>query len=84
VFLGHHRLSAPSTNPQQIVLALQNMASQTNGANGFGPVRFIKLSYESADSTASALRLITTLFPDWEHGNIEFVKFTDGITNTVR
>lgn len=45
----------------------------------------IPLSYNNADSQASALRLILTLFPDWEHGEgpIEFIRFTDGITNTV-
>ena len=49
-------------------------------------IRYIPLTYNNADSQTSALRLILTLFPDWEHGNgqIEFVRFTDGITNTVR
>lgn len=48
-------------------------------------IRHIHLSYNPADSYTSALRLILTLFPDWEHaeGNVEFVRFTDGITNTV-
>ncbi|KAJ5561907.1 hypothetical protein N7535_003630 [Penicillium sp. DV-2018c] len=47
--------------------------------------RYIPLSYSHADSQASALRLILTLNPDWEGpGNaIEFVRFTDGITNTL-
>lgn len=47
--------------------------------------RYIPLSYSHADSQASALRLILTLNPDWEGpGNeIKFVRFTDGITNTV-
>lgn len=47
--------------------------------------RFIPLSYNHADSQASALRLVLALNPDWEHGDgkIEFVRFTDGITNTV-
>lgn len=47
--------------------------------------RYIPLSYNHADSQASALRLILTLNPDWEGpgNNIEFVRFTDGITNTV-
>lgn len=47
--------------------------------------RYIPLSYNHADSQASALRLILTLNPDWEGpGNdIKFVRFTDGITNTV-
>ena len=50
-----------------------------------GDIRRIPLSYNNADSQHSALRLILTLFPDWEHGEgqIEFIRFTDGITNTV-
>lgn len=49
------------------------------------PLRHIPLSYNNADSQTSALRLILTLFPDWEHGDgkIEFIRFTDGITNTL-
>ena len=49
-------------------------------------IPFISLSYNNADSQASAIRLMLTLFPDWEHGEgpIEFIRFTDGITNTVR
>ena len=48
-------------------------------------LRFIPLSYNNADSQTSALRLVLTLFPNWEHdeGKIEFIRFTDGITNTV-
>ncbi|KAG0155261.1 hypothetical protein PDIDSM_835 [Penicillium digitatum] len=47
--------------------------------------RYIPLSYSHADSQASALRLILTLNPDWggPGNNIEFVRFTDGITNTL-
>ncbi|KAJ5587626.1 uncharacterized protein N7459_003391 [Penicillium hispanicum] len=54
--------------------------------NGTTPaLRYIPLSYSPADSQSSALRLILTLIPDWEGpGNkIEFVRFTDGITNTL-
>lgn len=49
-------------------------------------LRYIPLSYNHADSQASALRLVLALNPQWEHaaGKIEFVRFTDGITNTVR
>ncbi|KAL2221122.1 putative ethanolamine kinase [Thermoascus aurantiacus ATCC 26904] len=47
--------------------------------------RYIPQSYNHADSQASALRLVLTLNPDWEGpGNkIEFVRFTEGITNTL-
>ncbi|EPE36325.1 Protein kinase-like (PK-like) [Glarea lozoyensis ATCC 20868] len=50
-----------------------------------GKVRFIPLSYNQSDSQTSALRLILTLRPDWENtdGKIEFIRFTDGITNTL-
>jgi ethanolamine kinase len=52
-----------------------------SGAN----IRFIPLSYNNAESQTSALRLILTLLPHWEHtdGKIEFIRFTDGITNTL-
>jgi ethanolamine kinase len=48
-------------------------------------LRYIPLSHNSADSQASALRLLFALFPDWEtsEGKVELVRFTDGITNTV-
>lgn len=46
-------------------------------------VRFIPLTYNQAESQTSALRLILTLRPEWENGKIEFIRFTDGITNTL-
>ena len=48
-------------------------------------IPYLPLSYSNADSQTSALRLILTLFPDWENsdGKIEFIRFKDGITNTV-
>lgn len=51
----------------------------------FNEIPYISLSYSNADSQTSALRLILTLFPDWEHsdGKIEFIRFKEGITNTV-
>ncbi|KAL3470596.1 kinase-like domain-containing protein [Aspergillus californicus] len=47
--------------------------------------RYIAKSYNHADSQASALRLVLTLNPHWEgpENQIEFVRFTDGITNTL-
>ncbi len=58
-----------------------------NSSNAGTPknLRHIPLSYNNADSQSSALRLILTLLPEWEHGEgpIEFIRFTDGITNTV-
>lgn len=48
-------------------------------------LRYIPLAYDHADSQSSVLRLVLTIKPEWEGpGNkIEFVRFTDGITNTV-
>ena len=49
-------------------------------------LKYIPLSHDASNSEPSALQLVTTLIPEWEHspGNIEFVRFTDGITNTVQ
>jgi len=49
-------------------------------------IRYIDLLYSNADSQESALSLILTLRPEWQatKDTIEFVRFKDGITNTVR
>jgi ethanolamine kinase len=63
------------------------MGSINGSAEVLAPTpRYIAKSYNHADSQASALRLVLTLNPHWEGGDnkIEFVRFTDGITNTVR
>jgi ethanolamine kinase len=48
-------------------------------------LRNIPLSYDNAEWERSALRLVYSLFPEWESepGEIKFTRFTDGITNTV-
>ena len=48
-------------------------------------VRFLPLSYDSQDSRASALRLVLAVRPGWADNaeDIELVRFTDGITNTL-
>jgi ethanolamine kinase len=47
-------------------------------------VKYIPLTYSPQDSHTSATRLILLLFPSWgQTGSIEFVRFTDGITNTL-
>ncbi|GAB7350939.1 hypothetical protein MBLNU459_g1446t2 [Dothideomycetes sp. NU459] len=48
-------------------------------------IRHIDLRYDYTDSDRSALALIHTLLPEWKHseGSVEFVRFTDGITNTL-
>ncbi|KAF4122625.1 ethanolamine kinase [Geosmithia morbida] len=52
-----------------------------------GRIRHIPLRYDSRnDSHASALSIIRSLMPDWASGkddNVEFIRFTDGITNTL-
>lgn len=60
--------------------------SNEYGVGDAPKVRLIPLSYVNAEAQSSALRLILTLCPDWEssEGNVEFERFTDGITNTVR
>ncbi|KAF2108537.1 kinase-like domain-containing protein [Lophiotrema nucula] len=51
----------------------------------FDSIRFVPLSYDQKDSRNSALNLILTLRPEWREtkDTIEFVRFTDGITNTL-
>lgn len=62
------------------------MATTENDAGCSSHLRYVPLLYDSAESEKSAARLIFTLVPEWEHaeGKLEFVRFTDGITNTVR
>ena len=61
------------------------MSSDGTSNDIYNNIPYLSLSYSNADSQTSALRLILTLFPDWEHseGKIEFIRFKDGITNTV-
>ncbi|EFX01328.1 choline/ethanolamine kinase [Grosmannia clavigera kw1407] len=47
------------------------------------PVRFLGLRYDAADSDGSARRLVLALRPEWEAEALQFVRFTDGITNTL-
>lgn len=50
-----------------------------------GRIRYIPHSYDGASSEASALQLVTALRPEWKEAgsNVQFVRFTDGITNTL-
>jgi ethanolamine kinase len=47
--------------------------------------KHIDLYYDNADSHESALALILALRPEWQatKDTIDFVRFKDGITNTV-
>lgn len=60
-----------------------NQDGELNG--GDHHIRYIPLSYDSADSRESALRLVLAIRPDWSESvsNVDFVRFTDGITNTL-
>ncbi|KAI5279567.1 hypothetical protein KEM54_004117, partial [Ascosphaera aggregata] len=48
-------------------------------------LRYIPLSYDHTDSENSARKLVVALFPEWDtaEGDVEFIRFTDGITNTL-
>lgn len=58
----------------------------TPSSEALSDLKYIPLSYNHADSENSARKLVTALFPEWEssEGEIQFIRFTDGITNTVR
>ncbi|KAI0548559.1 kinase-like protein [Xylaria curta] len=55
-----------------------------NGDHG-AQIPYIPLSYDSTNDDSSARQLILALRPGWSSpdSNIEFVRFTDGITNTL-
>ncbi|KFA61306.1 hypothetical protein S40285_05980 [Stachybotrys chlorohalonatus IBT 40285] len=61
------------------------MSSQPSNGDTGHHIRFIPLTYDSHNSQATALQLIHTLFPQWasDDSNVELVRFTDGITNTL-
>lgn len=44
---------------------------------------FLPLTFVPADANTCATHLILTLFPDWNAADLDFVRFTDGITNTL-
>jgi hypothetical protein len=58
-------------------------SSSPNGTHK--ELRHIPLAYNNESSEKSALTLIFSLQPKWEHleGPVEIEKFKDGITNTV-
>ncbi|KAF8451227.1 ethanolamine kinase 1 [Terfezia claveryi] len=48
--------------------------------------RFIALAYDSANAENSVLRLVYTIFPEWEDatvGKVEFTQLTEGKTNLI-
>lgn len=72
-------------------LHIQDMSSAfLNTVNGEGydndtTCQYIPLCYDPANSDTSARALIFTLYPEWETspGEVEFVRFKEGITNNA-
>ncbi|KAF3940291.1 hypothetical protein ABW19_dt0200176 [Dactylella cylindrospora] len=44
---------------------------------------FLPLTFTPADANTCATHLILTLFPEWNVADLDFIRFTDGITNTL-
>ena len=64
----------------------ENGAGNGTRNGGDHHIQYIPLAYAGGDdSTASAMRLVTAVRPDWsdEGSKVEFARFTDGITNTL-
>ncbi|KAK3383863.1 kinase-like domain-containing protein [Lasiosphaeria ovina] len=63
----------------------ENGGTANGELKGDSHIRYIPRSYSSSDSDASALRLVLAVLPEWEDASskVEFVRFTDGITNTL-
>ena len=63
------------------------MGSITLGSNGHtSPLQQIDASFHNAQCEDSAIELVYRTQPKWRDapGKLEVVKFTDGITNTVK
>lgn len=62
------------------------MATEAAPFDPYESIRYIPARYNNQDSDNSALGLILALRPEWREtkDSIELVRFTDGITNTVR
>jgi ethanolamine kinase len=61
------------------------MSTENAPFDPYDSIRYINQTYNTTDSHNSALKLILTLRPEWRESKdtLEFVRFTDGITNTV-
>jgi hypothetical protein len=70
------------TRPDQTTRDAKTMSK---AQSPYDSLRHIAQYYDNTDSHNSALNLILTLRPEWRDSKdtIEFVRFTDGITNTV-
>lgn len=58
-------------------------STKPNGAHE--QLHYIAMSYDNESSEKSALTLVFSIRPEWEHaeGLIDIERFKDGITNTV-
>ncbi|PVI08584.1 kinase-like protein [Periconia macrospinosa] len=61
------------------------MAAENAPFDPYNAIRYIQQSYDISNSHASALSLVLALRPEWRDSQdtIDFVRFTDGITNTL-
>lgn len=75
-------MALPEQQQPQQPQPQQQSNGHTNGKAGH--VRYIPLDYDGSDPD-SAMRLVMALRPEWqgEKNRVEFVRFTDGITNTL-
>ena len=70
----------------QLVVAMSPSVIRTESDQSVSSsFRRLDLTFDSANSEASARQLIFSLNPEWEFtdGPVEFERFKDGITNTV-
>lgn len=83
-------MNCPTTYPNPANFITLNMSTKPSSiitASKIDELPNIPLSYSVANSQTSASQLIYTLFPEWAPARggrgLKFVRFTDGITNTV-
>ncbi|KAF3762284.1 kinase-like protein [Cryphonectria parasitica EP155] len=78
-------VAAATTTNGTSATAPSTTATTTTPSSSHHPVPFIPQTFTNNDSDASARSLILALRPDWSSpdSSIEFVRFTDGITNTL-
>jgi hypothetical protein len=61
------------------------MSLSRDGNDDVSGLKYLPLSYDPINSDVSARELIYALYPEWETspGDVEFVRFKEGITNNV-
>lgn len=85
---GYHSRHLPAflAHAANLQLTTRQRTTMSKAQSPYDSLRHIPQYYDNSDSHNSALNLILTLRPEWKEtkDTIEFVRFTDGITNTVR